>query len=92
MCSHLAPRSLGTKPRATRVIILDTLELPKARGRNGLGKPKSRPADKRDLSPATMGLGLAGTLDPEGQAAFSCGRPVNCHPNRLSYSDPTLLR
>jgi hypothetical protein len=40
------------------------------------------PFDKRGLSLATMGLGVAGTLGPEGQAAFSYGRPVNHHPNR----------
>jgi hypothetical protein len=32
--------------------------------------------------PATTGLGVAGTRGPEGQAAFSYGRPVNRHPNR----------
>jgi hypothetical protein len=40
------------------------------------------PPDKRGLSPANIGLGVAGTLGPEGQAAFSYGRPVNRHPNR----------
>jgi hypothetical protein len=33
-------------------------------------------------SPATTGLGAAGTHGPKGQAAFSCGRPINRRPNR----------
>ena len=52
------------------------------RGRDCLAKPKSGPADRRTPSLATTGLGVAGTLGPEGQAAFSYGRPVNRHPNR----------
>jgi hypothetical protein len=34
--------------------------------------------------PATMGLGAAGTLGPEGQAAFSCGRPLSAAPTALA--------
>jgi hypothetical protein len=38
---------LAPNPRATRAIHMDTLAPSKARGRNGLAKPKSGPADRR---------------------------------------------
>ena len=39
-------------------------------------------SDTRTLSREAMGLGAAGTLGPEGQAAFSYGRPFNRRPYR----------
>jgi hypothetical protein len=42
------------------------------------------PYDKRGLSPAINGLGAAGTHGPEGQAAFSCGRPLSAAPTALA--------
>jgi hypothetical protein len=35
-------------------------------------------------SPVTTGLGAAGTHGPEGQAAFSCGRPLSAAPTALA--------
>jgi hypothetical protein len=42
------------------------------------------PCDKRGLFPASIGLGVAGTLGPEGQVAFSCGRPIFAAPTALA--------
>jgi hypothetical protein len=36
------------------------------------------------LSQATIGLGVAGTHGPEGQAAFSCGRPLSATSTALA--------
>jgi hypothetical protein len=69
-------------PRATRAVQLDTSTPRKAHGRKALAKPKIGPPDWRNALPVTSGLGVAGTHGPEGQAAFSCGRPVNRHVNR----------
>ncbi len=78
----LAPSIRAPNPRATRAVHLDT-SIPRiARRRKNLVKPESGPPDWCNALPATKGLGVAGTLGPEGKAAFSCGRPVNRHPNR----------
>jgi hypothetical protein len=44
-------------------------------------------SDTRTLSREAMGLGAAGTLGPEGQAAFSYGRPSSATPTALADTE-----
>jgi hypothetical protein len=41
-------------------------------------------SETRAVSQVNMGLGAAGTLGSEGQAAFSCGRPISAAPIALA--------
>jgi hypothetical protein len=77
------PQSIMTPPPPPHALsFLTLLNHPKSAGATVWQNQNQDQLTGAKPSRVTTGLGVAGTHGPEGQAAFSYGRPLNRHPNR----------
>jgi hypothetical protein len=84
MSRHLVPSIKAPNPAPRALSHWAQVRYPKRAGAMVWQNQNQGHQTGAKLSPATKGLGVAGTLGPEGQAAFSYGRPLSATPTALA--------